>query len=94
MMITAFGLALAAWLALLMMEFVFAQKLTKYRTDIEPGQSFWKGASWMSQMNVSSLKNYTAEGQTKARWLNALGILRALMMAACVVFFVLAFVLE
>ncbi len=52
-MIPLVALVLLVWLAPLTMEFIYAQKLTRYRIDLEPGEPFWRGKSFFfTQGNV------------------------------------------
>ena len=87
----AFFVTFALFIILTIATFPVAQYLTRYRTDIRPGQAAWTGRSWLVHQNTLSRANYTAEGQKKVRWLVALNVVQLLMLAAAFVFFSLAF---
>ena len=56
-------------------EAAYAQYLTRYRKDIEPGTPFWRGASLGYQRNAYSPENYqdSAHGKLRVLWLCRLG---------------------
>ena len=93
--ILGFGIAVLVWIALMVVEFVLAQKLTRFRTDIPSHSAPWRGRHLIfTQLNVSSRSNYTEEGQAGLTVLKAIGISRAVALAIAMAFFVWAFVLN
>ena len=68
--------AFLIWMTLMAAEFLYAQRLTQYRLDIQPGEPFWRGRSVFTQFNVSRSANYTPEAREKLRGLHAVSVLR------------------
>ena len=92
--IAGFIAAFVGWSYLTVVEFVLAQRLTKYRKDIPPGAPSWSGRHvFLTQLNVTSRENYRPEGWPGLQRLLILSIVRGMTMLAGVVFFVRAFVL-
>lgn len=76
------GIALGVWVALLVSEIVYAQRLTRYRIDVSEGQPFFKGTSWFLQWNPTNPANYVPEARPKLRLLYALATARVLATVA------------
>jgi len=66
-------------------EFIYAQRLTEYRLDIEQGESFWRGKSLFTQLNVSRRDNYKPEAWGKLKGLYVVSILRLIAALAFIV---------
>ena len=72
------GIVMGVWALLLIAELAYAQRLTRYRTDVSRGQPFFLGKSWFLHWNPTNPSNYLPAAKPKLRLLYALAVARIL----------------
>ncbi len=87
------GALFGLWVVALGSEIAMVDRLRQYRTDIDEGDPFWKGASTFAHRNAGSSENYTEEGQRRLGRVKTLGLVRLLLLAIVAMLFAWEFVL-